>query len=147
MGYKTILVASDGSTLAKRAVEHASEMAKLTGAQLSVVTVSNPPPTFSAAEIGWSVPGNVYEQIAAADKATAEQIFAQAKSASAVALASTLHIRNDSPAAGIMEAAQTLAADLIVMGSHGHSGLNKLLLGSQATKVLALATCPVLIVK
>ncbi|MET3925080.1 universal stress protein [Devosia sp. 2618] len=147
MTYKTILVASDGSELAKRAVVQAGAIAKALGASLSVVTVSSPPPTFAAAEIGWSVPPNVFDQIHAANDAAASKIFAQAKVASGIAISKSVHFQNASPADGIIETAKQLGADLIVMGSHGHSGLNRLLLGSQATKVLAHSTVPVLIVK
>jgi nucleotide-binding universal stress UspA family protein len=50
-------------------------------------------------------------------------------------------------AKGIVDAAQSCGADLIVMGSHGRSGLAKMMLGSVAAKVLALSSIPVLIVK
>ena len=51
------------------------------------------------------------------------------------------------PARGIIAAAQTCGADLIVMSSHGRTGVAKLVLGSVATKVLALSPVPVLIIK
>lgn len=147
MTYKTILLASDGSELAKSAARHAGELAKLTGASLSVVTVSSSQPAFAAAEIGWSLPVDVYERIREADAAAAVQIFEQTQAASGVKLKEKVHLEDVSPADGILEAAQKLGADLIVMGSHGYSGLNRLLLGSQAAKVLSHSPIPVLIIK
>jgi nucleotide-binding universal stress UspA family protein len=56
----------------------------------------------------------------------------------------TIHVSNF-PAEGIVETATTKGCDLIVMASHGRRGLSKFILGSQATRVLALATMPVLV--
>ena len=52
---------------------------------------------------------------------------------------------NDFPAEGIIETAKARGCDLIVMASHGRRGLARVLLGSQATRVLTLSTVPVLI--
>ncbi len=59
----------------------------------------------------------------------------------------TLVVEHPQAAAGIVEAAESTGANLIAMGSHGRSGLAKLVLGSVATKVLQLSPVPVLIVK
>ena len=56
----------------------------------------------------------------------------------------TVHA-SDFPAEGIIATAKDKGCDLIVMASHGRRGLSKLILGSQATRVLALSTVPVLI--
>ena len=61
--------------------------------------------------------------------------------------AEVLHIENQSPAQGIIEAAKHKHCDLIVIASHGRRGVNKLLLGSQAAEVLSLSAVPVLVVK
>ena len=52
---------------------------------------------------------------------------------------------NDFPAEGIIETAKARGCDLIVMASHGRRGLARVLLGSQATRVLTMSTVPVLI--
>jgi len=54
-------------------------------------------------------------------------------------------LRDQHPAAGIIETANTRECDLIVMASHGRRGVAKLLLGSEAAKVVALSSIPVLI--
>ena len=56
-----------------------------------------------------------------------------------------LYIKDRHPAEGIIETAQAQACDLIVMASHGRRGLARLLLGSQANKVVTLSPVPVLI--
>jgi nucleotide-binding universal stress UspA family protein len=57
----------------------------------------------------------------------------------------TVHVKDRSPAEGILEAAQAKGCDLIVMGSHGRRGFARLLLGSQTSRVLTLSSTPVLV--
>lgn len=147
MTYRTILAAVDGTEFATRALERAASIAKAVGASLSIVTVSPPPPTFASSEIGWSVPASVYDQIRTASAAAAEKVFADSKAISAVPIKDAIHVENIEPAEGILDVANKLGADLIVMGSHGHRGINRLLLGSQAAKVLSQSKVSVLIVK
>ena len=56
-------------------------------------------------------------------------------------------VENMQPARGIVDLADELAADLIIIGSHGRSGVQKLMLGSVAGKVVTLSTRPVLVVR
>jgi nucleotide-binding universal stress UspA family protein len=147
MSYRTILAAVDGTELATRALQRAASIAEALGASLSIVTVSSPPPSFASSEIGWSVPASVYEQIRAASAAAAQKLFADARANSTVPLKETIHVESSGAAEGILDAAGKLGADLIVMGSHGHRGINRLILGSQAAKVLSQSEISVLIVK
>ena len=57
----------------------------------------------------------------------------------------TRHVKDQFAAEGIVDEAKTLGADLIVMASHGRRGLAKVVLGSQATRVLTHSTVPLLI--
>jgi nucleotide-binding universal stress UspA family protein len=59
----------------------------------------------------------------------------------------TVHVADQYPAEGIVELASAKGCDLIVMASHGRRGIAKFVLGSQATRVLAYSTIPVLICK
>jgi nucleotide-binding universal stress UspA family protein len=147
--YKHILAATDGSLLATRAVEHAAMLATTLGATLTVVTVTGQALTFDSAELGWSVPGNVYQQIREANDAKSRDILGTAKALAAErgVTAATVHVEDRRPYEGILSVAGEVGADLIVMASNGHRGLERLILGSQATKVLTLAKIPVLIVK
>jgi nucleotide-binding universal stress UspA family protein len=57
----------------------------------------------------------------------------------------TIHIKDQTPAEGIIAAAKEKACDLIVMASHGRRGLERMLLGSQAQKVVTLSNLAVLV--
>ena len=56
-----------------------------------------------------------------------------------------LHVKDRHPAEGIIEAAKERGCDLIVVASHGRRGISRVLLGSQATKVVTLSPIPVLV--
>ena len=58
-----------------------------------------------------------------------------------------LHVQNRWPYEGIIEAAEKVGADLIVVGSHGRRGIEGLLMGSQATKLLTHTKIPALVVR
>jgi len=58
-----------------------------------------------------------------------------------------LHRENQLAAAGIVDAAREYQADLIIIASHGRSGVHKLLLGSQTAEVMKMSELPVLVVK
>lgn len=144
--FKSILVATDGTDIAAKAVDHAAFLARTLGAKLTIVTVTEQAPTFATAELGWSVPATVFEDIRKANFEASRKILDRAAKAAGMP-AETRHVENQSPFQGILLAADGAVADLIVVGSHGHRGLERLILGSQAQKVLSLATVPVLVVK
>jgi nucleotide-binding universal stress UspA family protein len=144
--YKHILIASDGSELAGRAVEQGLTLAKTLNAKVTVITVTEP---WTAAVSGeWAVafPVEEYEKAAAAN---AKNILDAASEAAArIGIAcETVHVKDEFAAEGIVEEAKNRAADLIVMGSHGRRGLAKFVLGSQANRVLTHSTTPMLIVR
>ena len=141
--YKHILIATDGSELAGKAVTVGLELAKCLNARVTAVNVTEP---WSATVTGEPVlmfPMIDYDKFAAE---SARHILSTVSAASekAEVACETLHV-SGYPAESIVETAQTKGCDLVVMASHGRRGLSKLLLGSQTTKVLALATMPVLV--
>lgn len=147
--YKRILAATDGSDFANTAVDHAAALAAGLGAQLLLVTVSDKLPAFSKSEIGTSLPHDIYERLGKADAVRARHIL---DDASAIArrhnqAAKTIHISDREPYAGILEAAQAEDADLIVLASRSKSVMDRVFIGSQASKVLSLAHVPVLVLK
>jgi len=144
--YKQILVATDGSDLATKAVSQAGELASRLGAELTIVTVTEQLPTFASSELGWSVPDTVFDDIRKANAQRSRNIMAQARDAARVPCKG-VHVEDTSPYQGIIDTADAYGADLIVVGSRGHRGLDQLLLGSQASKVLSLAKVPVLVVR
>jgi len=91
-----------------------------------------------------ALPIDAYEEAVSADAA---RILAgvSAEAVKVGVACEALHVRDQFPAEGIVAAAKAQGCELIVMASHGRRGLSKLLLGSQATRVLALSEVPVLI--
>ena len=73
-------------------------------------------------------------------------LFVVSEAAKKLAVAcATLHVKDKHPANGIIEAAKERACDVIVMASHGRRGISRVLLGSQATKVVTLSAVPVIV--
>ena len=129
--YKNLVIATDGSELAGKAVAQGLALAKALGTQgVTLVTVTEVMPMVSDATYALSLQD--YERATSAARA------------SGVAC-DTVHVKDRHPAEGIVETAKTRGADLVVMASHGRRGLSKLLLGSQATEVVSLSPVPVLI--
>ena len=142
--YAHILIATDGSDLAQRAVEQGLTLAKVLGSTVTAVTVTEP---WTAAVSGeWAVafPVEEYEKATAAN---AEKILDGVQQA-AVGLGVTcdvVHVKDQYAAEAIVEEAKARGCDLIVMASHGRRGIAKFVLGSQATRVLAHTSVPLLI--
>jgi nucleotide-binding universal stress UspA family protein len=90
------------------------------------------------------IPTNAYEKAAVetASRVLASVVELARKSDVACA---TVHAKDQHPAEGILDTAKKAGCDLIVMASHGRRGLGRLLLGSEAVKVLTHSTVPVLI--
>lgn len=148
--YKHILVATDGSELANKGLEQAIGLAKMLDAKVTIVTVTDLFPSYGIVVApGLSTSPEIFEDYRESMAEQAKAIVQQAlgKARDAGLQAEGLHIENQSPAVGIVEAAETHQTDLIVIASHGRRGVNKLLLGSQASEVLSLSKVPVLIVK
>jgi nucleotide-binding universal stress UspA family protein len=141
---ESMLVATDGSETARRAVERAAELASGTGARVHVLTAYRPLP--AKVDPGRAVTPEVSEWRVATD-AKADAILDEACSALRLrGLEPEPHARNGDPADAILDLAEELTADLIVVGSKGLSGARRFLLGSVPNKVSHHAPCDVLIV-
>ena len=142
--YAHILIATDGSDLAQRAVEQGLALAKALGSAVTAVTVTEP---WTAAVSGeWAVafPVEEYEKASAAN---AEKVLDGVQQ-TAIRLGVTcdaVHVKDQYAAEGIVEEAKARNCDLIVMASHGRRGIAKFVLGSQATRVLAHSSVPLLV--
>lgn len=146
---KSILVATDGSELADKALNYAVDIAKRAQTKVTAVTVSE---MWSPGDIANKVQAGQFRAVEefekhASDVAKKVLQHAQDIAAKHDMRIETLHIADAQPAEGIIRAAEQIGADLIVMSSHGRRGLSKLILGSQAQEVLALSKVPVLICK
>jgi len=142
--YKHILIATDGSELAAKAVAQGLAVAKALGATVTAMTVTEPWVAVAPGEVAMAFPVKEYDESV---KANAARILSHvADEAKAMSVpCETLHVKDQFPAEGIIETASARNCDLIVMASHGRRGLMRLLLGSQANKVLTHSTVPVLI--
>lgn len=144
--YKHIMVATDGSEIATNAVDQAIALAKGLGAQLSAVMVTEPYEAVAFTETLGVVNSSEYKEKcdAHADKLLSD-VTAKAKVAGVEC--NTIHQDNHWPYAGIIEAAEKSGADLIVVGSHGRRGVEAILVGSQAVKLLTHTKIPTLVVR
>ena len=133
----TILHPTDFSESAAYAARLACALARDYGARLIVLHVATPPVAYGDAatpsEPTWSR-AELHEQL--------QQVLPEDP------LVRTEHrLAEGDAVAEILRAVRTLRCDLIVMGTHGRTGLGRLLMGSVAEEVLRQATCPVLTVK
>ncbi|OPH81304.1 universal stress protein [Nitrobacter vulgaris] len=146
--YTHILVSTDGSELAQNGVNHGLSLAKALGSKITIVTVTAPFPVPTIGAGGWATAGMDLDRFEDGNKEHAKAILSAAKAAAEkMALTvETFHIPNALPAAAIVDAAKTQGCNLIVMASHGHRGIKRVLLGSQTAEVLATAHIPVLVI-
>lgn len=144
---KHILIATDGSDFSEKCIEHGLGIAKITGSDVTIITVTKPYSVSGLA--GAHISQQSIEEYDQEWDQFAEAILSRAQSIAdkAGVQIKTLHKTGISPAASIIEAAEELGCTLIVTGSHGRRGIKRLLLGSQANEVLQLSKVPVLIVK
>ena len=145
--FKHILLATDGSAASEHAAQIAADMAHTHGATLTALYVVDPYPYLGVGEtnpLGFqSYMAAAHEQAAQAHATVAELCRQEDKP-----VALQVRIAEDmTTSAGIVETARDEGADLIVMGSHGRTGLVRLMLGSVAARVLAESSIPVLVVR
>jgi nucleotide-binding universal stress UspA family protein len=144
--YKHILIATDGSELAAKAVTQGLALAKALRAKATAVTVSEPWNfVLSALAEAEHRPEMMADYDQCTEAAAERTFWVVHQTAKRLGQAcATLHIKNQYPAEGILETAQVKGCDLIVMASHGRRGFAKLLLGSQTARVVTLSSTPVL---
>ena len=146
--YKRILIATDGSPLSDKAVEHGLSLAALTGASAVALTVVPRYPR-SYFEGGMPVDTNDVKRIETqwgdAAQAMVDGVKAQGD-AQGVAVKAVI-AKSDLVAEAIISAAKKHKCDLIVMASHGRKGLKRLLLGSETQHVLTHSHIPVLVLR
>jgi nucleotide-binding universal stress UspA family protein len=139
LGFGKILVASDGSEYSRRAMSRAMDFAESYGTELDVVSIVEILP-----EIYSIAPQVVEEKV----QKTEEYIAGLRKQADSRGIKSRGFVRDSAePYNVITEIAQKEQIGLILMGSHGRTGLSRILMGSTAERVIAHAPCPVLVVK
>jgi nucleotide-binding universal stress UspA family protein len=142
--FKHILIPTDGSDLSRKAVLYGVRLAKESGAKVTGLTVAEPYRVATMDTILISVDEGDYEE---QSRVLSEKAMEQVKMAAQAAGVPCETVRevNDQPYRAIIDAAQALQCDLIVMSSHGRRGISALLLGSETAKVLTHSTIPVLV--
>jgi len=143
MDIRRILAPTDFSEYSRDAIRYAHELAQTFGATLSLLHVVELPPylgEFTPSTMGEDLLGDLERQ-AGAELA---QVLPQAQEA---ATEVTRSVVTGSPSLKIVETAEAEHADLIVMATHGRTGLSHLMVGSVAERVVRTAPCPVLTIR
>ena len=142
--FKHILIPTDGSDLSRKAVLYGVQLAKLTGAKVTALTVRAP---FVVSSMDAVAVIGSQEQYDEEVKQYAERALSQAEIAAEAAglKIACLQATHDQPFRAIIDAANANGCDLIVMASHGRRGVSALLLGSETNKVLSHSAIPVLV--
>ena len=135
---ETILLATDGSAASEQAGEQAIDLACQVGARLLVVSVV--PGTHGGGSAAGKEDGDSRDSLAA----RAQMIVQRAKAAGAN---STFLIWEGEAGEAIIGAADSENADMIVVGSHGRSGVSRFFIGSVSDYVVRHAHCPVMVVR
>ena len=145
--YKHILVPTDGSKLSRKAVKAAARLAKVVGAKLTGAYVTTPytPAMYGEAAVYVPAMSPVRFKEMAEKEANKALAMVEAEARAAGIKWATASTTNSQPWQGIIKLAGAKKCDLIVMASHGRSGLSGLLLGSETIKVLTHSKIPVLV--
>lgn len=144
--YHNILIAADGAGPSERAARQGLEMAKAIGARVTVVTVSDEFPTSSGSL--FPRPEDLQRYEASAASSARMLLDRIAGEAAAMGVQCTVrHVADKAPAEGILATCAAEGCDLIVMSTHGRRGMDRLLLGSQAARIVTLSKVTVLVVK
>ena len=144
-GFRRVLHASDFSRASSAAFRWATDLARTNRAPLTIVHVY----AFLIPLMGegYATP-QVYDKMLADVRADAQRqldrLVAKAKKAGARAKGLLLE---GVPHDRIVRAARSTRADLVVLGTHGRTGIGRVILGSVAARVVTLAPCPVLTVR
>jgi nucleotide-binding universal stress UspA family protein len=140
---KTILAPIDFSSASEAVIAQASALARAVQGRLVFLSVVQPP--LITSDYGPLI-DNIAEIVAAAERSATERLEKiRARVMAEVATVET-DLAGGPPIQAIIEAAARYSADFIVMGSHGHTALYDLVIGSTTHGVLKRAKCPVLII-
>jgi len=143
MTIQHFLVPIDFSTYAEQALDYAVTLAKQLQARVTLLHVIQPP-LIAGADMGvWPSPAFV-EELEAAVTRDLEGYLARV---TAAGLEGEIAVVHGVPFQEILDTTKARQVDLIIMGTHGRTGLPHILLGSVAEKVVRLAPCPVLVAR
>lgn len=143
--FKHILIPTDGSDVAAKAIQAAVELAREMGAKVTGFCAEEPP--VQPYRNGFAVPPEIALELDRRSREHARRSVAEIeKAAQAAGVAfEPLVVKSHSPYQAIIDAAKERNCDAICMGSHGHRGLAGLVLGSVTNKVLTHSQIPVIV--
>jgi nucleotide-binding universal stress UspA family protein len=144
--FKRIVVGTDGSDTASTAVAQAVDLAKATGAALDIVTAYEPGGTALSTDQKVEIPGDVQYEMGPRQEVNMV-LDAAAGTAEQAGVSATTHAREGDPADALLDVAEEVKADLVVVGNKGMTGAKRFLLGSVPNKVSHHAPCGVYIVR
>ena len=142
--FRNILVATDGSDLAAKAVEQGVVFAKEICAKITAVTVTEPFHLLSVAPSQLEYTPLEFKKHVEAHAEKVLGMVSDAAKAAGIAC-ETLHVEHEHAYQAIIDAAEARRCDLIVMASHGRRGVSAVVLGSETVKVLTHSKIPVLV--
>lgn len=142
--YRHILLTVDGSDCSLKAAAHGLDLAKQLGAKATAITVT---PTWKSIGLSELALGHTEEQYEERARARGDKYLQQVvELASAKGInCETMQVMHARPFEAVVEAAETRGCDLIIVGSHGRRGVERLLLGSETAKILTHSNVPVLV--
>ena len=139
--YERILLPTDGSAGAERATEHAIELARLSGGTIIAMNVVD---TSAAAAVPEAQAISINELF---EEAGSKAVDAVVEQVEAQGIPIETELRTGSAHGEILAVAQERDVDVIVMGTHGRTGLDRVLLGSVADRVIRHADYPVMVTR
>jgi nucleotide-binding universal stress UspA family protein len=144
---KRITFATDFSPASLAAFPHALRIAKATGAELTILHITLSPSALfmDGSYVPQQIWDDLYARMRAETNAGMDPLIKQAVDAGVRAAVSI--VEGAVPADDIVKAAAATKADLLVLGTHGRTGVARFFLGSVAARVVATAPCPVLTVR
>jgi nucleotide-binding universal stress UspA family protein len=141
-----IVVGTDGSETASEAVKQAAELAKATGAKLHVVSAYEPVPRDRLREESAEIPGDVAHSVGPREDVN-QVLDGAVRTAKQAGVETQTHRREGEPADALLDVAEEVKADVIVVGNKGMTGAKRFLLGSVPNKVSHHSPCGVWIVR
>jgi len=143
--FQRILIPTDGSDITKKAVDTAIGLARSLSAKVYTISVKEPFPYSAISEMQPTPPQEFFD---AQERIASQRIKAVHDACTAAGLECEAHtVEALHPWEAIIEHAQRMGCDLLVMASHGRRGVSALLLGSETQKVLTHSKLPVLVVR
>ncbi|MGV0963787.1 MAG: universal stress protein [Polynucleobacter sp.] len=143
--FKNLLVPVSGESITKKELNAAIKLAKLDGAKISLVYISDPVIPYSSSEVqsALALSAKEYKKVSAE---FAKRLLAKARAVIGPDVnVQELHIYHPNISDGILEAAKKAKADVIVMASHKRTGLRGIFMRSEAQEVILHSKLPVLI--